>query len=181
MYIKEKLTDKQDLFCHEFMVDLNGTQAAIRSKYSEKTAQEQASRLLSNVMIQNRIQELKEKRSEKVEITAERVLKEIALLAFSNIPDYFKQIGNGSVYTLTLKQFEDMPEDASRAISGIEQNITKDGDIVYKVKLWDKSKNLEMLCRHLGIAKEQVQHGVDATSLAAIAKEVLKLREEAGK
>lgn len=54
-----KLTDKQELFAREYLKDLNATQAAIRAGYSEKTAQEQASRLLSNVMVQSRISEMK--------------------------------------------------------------------------------------------------------------------------
>lgn len=158
---KKKLTDKQEMFCKEYMVDFNGTQAAIKAGYSEKTARQIGSDNLSKVDIQERLAELKQKRSDKVEITAERVIKEIATLAFSNIPDYFKQIGEGSVYTLTMKQFEDMPGDASRAISSIEQNVDKDGNVIYKVRLWDKSKNLEMLCKHLGITKEIFLHEFD--------------------
>ena len=48
------MTDKQDRFCEEYMIDLNATQAAIRAGYSPKTAREQAPRLLANVSIQNR-------------------------------------------------------------------------------------------------------------------------------
>ena len=159
---KKKLTDKQEMFCLEYMVDLNATQAAIRAGYSEKTAQQISNNLLLNVVIQERIQQLKERRSAKVEVTAERVIKEIATLAFSNIPNYFNQIGPGSVLTLTLKQFEDMPEDASRAISSVEQSINKEGEITYKVKLWDKTRNLEMLCRHLGIAEDSIKVDINA-------------------
>lgn len=46
------MTDKQDRFCEEYMIDLNATQAAIRAGYSPKTAREQAPRLLANVSIQ---------------------------------------------------------------------------------------------------------------------------------
>lgn len=53
--IRGELTDKQKKFCDEYLVDLNGTQAAIRAGYSEKTAQEQSSRLLSNVIAKNYI------------------------------------------------------------------------------------------------------------------------------
>lgn len=72
-----KLSPKQEQFCREFMVDLNGTQAAIRAGYSAKTAQEQASRLLSNVMVAERISELKQDRAEKVARTAQDVLNDI--------------------------------------------------------------------------------------------------------
>ena len=69
-----KIRDKQELFCNEYIIDLNATQAAIRAGYSEKTAQEQSSRLLSNVIIQDRISELKQGRIERVKIDADWVL-----------------------------------------------------------------------------------------------------------
>lgn len=53
------LTDKQEMFCREYLVDLNATQAAIRAGYSDKTARSQANRMLTNVDIEKRIQELK--------------------------------------------------------------------------------------------------------------------------
>lgn len=55
------LTPKQLRFCIEYLKDFNGTQAAIRSGYSKKTANEQASRLLANVNIQNQIKENNQK------------------------------------------------------------------------------------------------------------------------
>lgn len=71
-----KLTEKQELFCKEYIIDLNATQAAIRAGYSEKTAQEQGSRLLSNVMVQYKISELKSSREERLQIDADWVLKQ---------------------------------------------------------------------------------------------------------
>ena len=71
----KSLTPKQEKFCLEYVKDLNGTQAAIRAGYSEKTAQEQSSRLLSNVIIQERVGQLKKRHAEKSEITAESLTK----------------------------------------------------------------------------------------------------------
>ena len=51
------LTDKQQRFVEEYLVDLNAMQAAIRAGYSERMAQEQSSRLLSNVMVQEAVRE----------------------------------------------------------------------------------------------------------------------------
>ena len=73
----QKLPAKQEQFCREYLVDLNATQAAIRAGYSPKTAQEQASRLLSNVMVAARLAELKQERAEKVARTAQDVLNDI--------------------------------------------------------------------------------------------------------
>jgi len=68
------LTDKQQRFCEEYLIDLNATQAAIRAGFSEKTARSQGQRLLTNVDIQNHLQSAKEKLSEKTELTQEWVL-----------------------------------------------------------------------------------------------------------
>ena len=60
------LTDKQEMFCREYLIDLNATQAAIRAGYSAKTANRIAAQNLSKLDIQNRIAELKTKRNEVV-------------------------------------------------------------------------------------------------------------------
>ena len=71
------LTPKQQAFVDEYLKDLNATQAAIRAGYSERTAQEQSSRLLSNVMIQQSVHERRAILSEKAERTALDVLRDI--------------------------------------------------------------------------------------------------------
>ena len=71
------LTPKQSAFVLEFLIDLNATQAAIRAGYSAKTAQEQSSRLLSNVMVQEVIQAAQDKRAIKLELDADWVLGKI--------------------------------------------------------------------------------------------------------
>ena len=71
------LTKQRLLFCKEYLVDLNATQAAIRAKYSEKTARTIGSKLLTLVDIQEEVQRLMNKRAEKVEITATDVLNDI--------------------------------------------------------------------------------------------------------
>ena len=71
------LNDLQSRFVDEYLIDLNATQAAIRAGYSPKTAQEQASRLLSNVMVAEAIQLRKQERQDRTEITADVVLQDI--------------------------------------------------------------------------------------------------------
>jgi phage terminase small subunit len=70
------LTDKEQQFVDEYLVDLNGTQAAIRAKYSESTARQIATRLLSKAHIQAAIAEARAKQQQRTEITADRVLRE---------------------------------------------------------------------------------------------------------
>lgn len=75
------LNDKQRQFCEEYLVDLNGTQAAIRAGYSEKTAKEQAARLLTNVNVQEYISELQNKRNKRVQITQDEIVEKIIEVA----------------------------------------------------------------------------------------------------
>jgi phage terminase small subunit len=75
------LTAKQQLFITEYLVDFNATQAAIRAGYSERTAQEQGSRLLSNVMVQEAIAEARKGRIERVEWTADEILRDLKEIA----------------------------------------------------------------------------------------------------
>ncbi len=71
-----KLTDKQEMFCKEYIVDLNATQAAIRAGYSEKTAGAIGIENLTKPMIQARLAELMKERSERVQIDADWVLRQ---------------------------------------------------------------------------------------------------------
>ena len=70
-----KLTKKQEAFCREYVVDFNGRQAAIRAGYSKKTADEQASRLLTNVKVADRVKELTNEQSKRLEITADELTR----------------------------------------------------------------------------------------------------------
>lgn len=80
-----KLNDRQQLFAQEYLVDLNATQAAIRAGYSQKTARSQGERLLTNVDIAAAIKDGIQERIKKTQITAERVLLELAAIAFMDI------------------------------------------------------------------------------------------------
>ena len=72
-----KLEEKQKMFCKEYLVDFNGTQAAIRAGYSKKTANEQASRMLAKVNVQTYLKHLIEKRNERTKITQDEVIADI--------------------------------------------------------------------------------------------------------
>ena len=71
------LNEQQKQFCEEYIIDLNGTQAAIRAGYSEKTANRIASELLSKLDIQEYICELKNKRSERVKYSQDELMRDI--------------------------------------------------------------------------------------------------------
>lgn len=87
------LTAKQALFVREYLIDLNATQAAIRAGYSKKTATVQGARLLTNANVKAAVAEASEKRADKLDLNAERVLQAIAEVAFGDIRKMFDDNG----------------------------------------------------------------------------------------
>jgi phage terminase small subunit len=89
----KQLSDKQERFCQEYLLDMNATQAYKRAGYSVKSDQAagvEGHKLLKNPKIQERVKQLQEKRSKSTGITADRVLKELATIGFSKITDFLK-------------------------------------------------------------------------------------------
>ena len=146
------MTPKQKRFVEEYLVDLNATQAAIRAGYSERTAYSQGQRLLKNVEIQKAMSVAMENRSSATEITAEKVLTELARIAFSDHSGIVKYEKGRVVVTETEK----LNEDQRRVISELSQVDTNAGTSI-KVKLYDKQKALELLGRHLGLFPNKVE------------------------
>lgn len=157
------LTDKQEIFCREYLVDLNATQAAIRAGYSEKTANAQASRLLVNVNIQNKIQELKLNRNERVEVDADYVLKRLVDIDQMDVLEILTDAGD-------LKPVKDWPKVWRTTLSGLDVMAMSSGEegseaLLKKIKWPDKVKNLELLGKHVKVQafKEQIEQKVEAT------------------
>src|SRR5579875_2449812 len=85
-----KLTPKQKRFVEEYLIDLNATQAAIRAGYSAKNADKIGSELLGKTRVAEAIQKAMDERSKRTEITADRVLQELARIAFDDIKNYLE-------------------------------------------------------------------------------------------
>lgn len=160
-YHNSELNDRWRLFAEEYIIDLNGTQAAIRAGYSKKTAQQIASRMLTNVLVRDYIHELIEKRSKSTEITAERVLKEMALIAYGNMKDFIEFDENG----IRLKNQKDLTREQLGIISELTiEKSKKGGKTSSKIKLYAKDNALSNLFRHLGLfEKDNSQLGKDIT------------------
>ena len=79
------LTPRQARFVKEYLVDLNGTQAAIRAGYNEKTAQTQSSRLLSNVMVGEAVEAGAATQHAQLDLTAEKVLTELLGVGYATV------------------------------------------------------------------------------------------------
>lgn len=145
-----ELTDKQRRFCAEYLVDLNATQAAKRAGYSDKTARVTAQELLTTTKVVAHLQQLMDERAQRTQVTADRVITEVARLGFADLRRLFDDKG-------ALLPVQEWPDDVAAAIASVEVDELFEGfgenrvQVGYtkKVKLWDKGKALEMLGRHL--------------------------------
>lgn len=151
------LNSKQARFVEEYLIDLNATQAAIRAGYSERTAQEQSSRLLSNVMVSEAVSKAMAARSDRTEITQDMVLRELAKIGFGDIRKLFSDGGS-------LLPVNELDDDTAACLSSIEITTRKvrggdDDEVeeVSKVKLWDKRAALVDIGKHLGMFKDKLE------------------------
>ncbi len=153
------LTDRQRVFCEEYLVDLNGYAAAVRAGYSQKTARQMASQNLEHPAVTAYLAQLMKERSERTQITADRVITEVARLGFSDLRKLFGKNGE-------LLPIQQWPDDVAAAVSSVEVDELFEGfgenrvQVGYtkKVKLWDKGKALEMLGRHLKLFVDRMEH-----------------------
>ena len=143
------LNQRQAAFVREYLVDLNATAAAIRAGYSEKTARAIGCENLTKPDIQAAIQQEMAKRAQRTEITADKVLKEFAKLAFFDPRNLFDDKGNP-------KDITELDDDTAAALAGLDvvQEVDPDsGTTSYttRYKLASKQAALDSLGRHLGM------------------------------
>ena len=156
-----KLPPMQDRFVDEWLIDFNGTQAAIRAGYSERSARSIAGRLLTKDNIQREISRRQKDLQRRTEVSQERVVKELARVAFADATDYVqvetrtveKNDGTELSYqTVTLTETAELSADQRAAIAGIKQGANG-----VEVKLHDKIKALELLGRQIGMFNDKLE------------------------
>jgi phage terminase small subunit len=159
------MTPKQERFVAEYLIDLNATAAAKRAGYSDKTARAIGHENLTKPDIAAAVAEGKARQLDSMEVTAERVLRELARLAFSDIRGVFDE--NGGL----LKPHE-LSDDVARMIASIEvtkERSYKKGDdetvieYVSRVRTVDKLGALNTLAKHLKLLTDRVEHSADVT------------------
>jgi len=143
---KKGLSDRQQRFVLEYLVDGNATQAYIRAGYAARgqSASACAEKLLRNAEVKTAIDEGMSKTLGRLEITRERVLAELARIAFGNKRALMKWGPHG----LRLNDSEGLDDDDIAQVAEVSETTTKDGGSL-KLKTHDKVKALELLGRHL--------------------------------
>ena len=151
-----KLTEKQQRFVDEYLIDLNATQAAIRAGYSVKTAREQASQNLTKLNIQQAISEKMAERSKRTGVNQDRIVLELAKIAFVNAADVIDSDD------ATIKA--GATADDTAAIQSVKVKVipTKEGEGVEReIRLNDKLKALDLLGKHLGMWNDKLDVNVN--------------------
>jgi phage terminase small subunit len=158
----EALSDRHKVFVDEYIKDFNASRAymAAYPDCSADAAPAAGARLLNNVKVERAIDERKAARSKRTEITQDRVLLEIARLAFSDPRTAFNADGS-------LKPVHQWDDATAASISSIKVKRVMEGDTpteVAEIKFWDKGKQLELAGRHLAMFtdKTKVEGGLEA-------------------
>jgi phage terminase small subunit len=150
------LNPKQTRFVEEYLLDLNASKAAVRAGYSAKTADQQGYQLLQDTSVSAAIQAAQAARSERTKIDADRVVQELTAMAIYDPADIAKQGMAGP------EDIAKLPEQVRRAIVG--WGWDKQGN--FTLKLSPKTPSLDLLGRHLGMFKSQIEHtGKDGAAL----------------
>jgi phage terminase small subunit len=145
---KYKLTEKQEAFCNAFLIHRDTFKAALAVGYKESTARQAAKRMVSIPHVARRIAEMKQEMQVRTNITIDMVLVELWQIANADPADAFDENNK-------LKQIRHMPEALRKTIKSIEtyEDYTEGVPVgeTQKITFWDKTKALEMLCKHLGM------------------------------
>lgn len=145
------MTKNQKIFVDEYLVDLNATRAykkAYPNIKNDEAAAVNGSKLLRNTKVVAEIEKRMKDREKRTEVTQDKVVKELARLAFTDRTSIVK-VTSGS---LRIKSFDELTEDQKACISGAKE--TKFG---IEVTFYNKEKALEMLGRHLGLFNDKLE------------------------
>lgn len=131
-----KLTNKQEMFCREYIIDFNATRAALAAGYSEKSAYQIGSENLNKVEIQAFLSELMQARNERVKIDADYVLKQ------------------------AVKLHERCMQEVKPLIKGGEQQTDEEGNLLFVFDSMGAKASLELIGKHTDVNafKERIDH-----------------------
>lgn len=168
----DSLTDRQKIFCYEYIKDLNASEAAKRAGYSERSAPQIAGQLMDNPLVKVMIQSLMDNRAKELEITAEKVLRRIDEIADFDIADLFGEDGRMlpiSQIPVSIRKAISSVDVYEEFIEGVKMGETK------RIRLYDKLKANELLGRHLKLFTDKIEIKEDSS----LAETMRKARERA--
>lgn len=159
------LSSREALFVKHYLSNLNAVDAARQAGWSETYAKKQGYRILKRPGVQAAIAFEQADRSERLKVTADKVVLELAKIAFLDL-NTIVSVENGKV---VCKNSAELTEEQRSAISEISQ--TKES---IKVKAHDKLGALEMLGRHLGMFTDNIRHSGELKVLNELTDEELE-------
>jgi len=172
---EDPLTPRERRFAEEYVVDLVAARAAARAGYSRRTARSISSELLQKPHVAEAIAQLIAERTERTRVTADRVVQELAVVAFSDMRD-FSANDSGQ-----MRLAAGAPSHAARAVAAIKRRRRSDADGIIEAtvefRLWNKLEALRLLAPHVGLVTERVE--VTGKGGEAVAHFVRVIREDA--
>lgn len=152
-----QLEPRQAAFVREYLVDFNGTQAAIRAGYARRGAPVAASRLLTNEKVAAAVKRGVESRVQRTAVTADRVVLELARIGFLDPRQLFSEDG-------TLRPISEWSEGLAAAVASIEIEELYEGrgderepvGRLKKIRFWDKNRALDVLSKHTGVYRDSI-------------------------
>lgn len=169
--------ERYERFAREWVIDHNATRAAIASGYSEKTAESQGSRLLRNVKVREIIDRLEREVRERLDITKEKVEREIASMAFIDIRTFYRDDG-------TIKPPREWTREEAAAVASMEVEEMFEGrgkdrvwvGYVKKIKLWPRLEANAILGAPHGVGMKRMEVGKPGEFEAVNDRKVLEKR-----
>lgn len=148
--LKAKLTEKERIFCHQYIIDWNGARSAREAGYSEESVYEIASQNLRKLHIQQYIDFIKNDIEREAGISKLRNIQELTKIAYSNIAHFHNT-------WITLKEFESLTDEQKACIESIDtktvtinfEEETKTVEYV-KIKLYSKLQAIESINKMMG-------------------------------
>ncbi|MCG7978253.1 MAG: terminase small subunit [Candidatus Thiodiazotropha endolucinida] len=176
----DELNPRQQIFCREYIIDFNGTRAAIDAGYSEKTASVQASRLLRNVKVQNALLKLIQERNERLRMTSDGVLERLTEESDAKFSDLLDEQGD-------IKKPKEWPHVWDRMVTSykITERTDKEGNVTVtrEIRKNENPRRLELIGKHIDVQafrdRLQVVEGNDIVAMkAAQARAIAAQAEE---
>lgn len=149
------LNQRQHVLIREYLKHGNATKAGIAAGYKPTCARQQASNTLALPKVKREVERLAKLRDSYYAVSAEKVLKQAARMAFADPRLYVDDQG-------ALIPLQDLSDEAAAALQGLEVDQSQNGKLRHRYKLTDKTAALDKLMRHLGMFEKDNTQAVDA-------------------